>query len=87
MLSTKKFHEFPLFCTKDGAVVETHKDNKVTKMVGKTEITDYLPAKEDALEKITKFPDGVTVQTFTDGWCVSCFFGCFPLCVISCMCG
>jgi hypothetical protein len=29
----------------------------------------------------------VTVQTFTDGWCVSCFFGCFPLCVISCMCG
>jgi len=51
----------------DGTIVETHTDSKITKMVDKTVVTDYLPAKEDGLKKVTKFADGVVVQTYTDG--------------------
>lgn len=51
----------------DGTRVETHKDSKVTILKDGTEITDYLPIKKNGLKKVTKFVDGVIVETFEDG--------------------
>ena len=51
----------------DGTKVETHKGSKVTILTDGTEIIDYMPVKDDGLKKVTKFKDGVKVETFEDG--------------------